>query len=364
MGVSVLDDPIVRAIGSLARRRCRLTAIALVAGALAVGTGPAAAQNPPAAERPGSARGAAAGPSRRPQQRPILPHRQRLTIPIVLARQLRDDPPPLSLLDLPPADRRHRGCQARHQGQQHDRPVPQSGVHARRDRAGEPRRAHQGRAGEGRRRARTSCSPTSTPATLLKLADAVADKGVLIINYGAPDDSLREEDCRANVMHSAPTRTMLADALAQYLVWKKWPRWLLVVGDAGEGQALRRRHPPRRQALRRQDRRGAHLQLSSAAAAAPTAATSRFSSRSPPSRKSAPDHDVLLVADEGNLFGDYFPYRTWDRAPRRRHRGPRAHELASRRSSCGAARNSRTASSAWPTAPCGRSTTTPGSPRA
>ena len=52
-----------------------------------------------------------------------------------------------------------------------------------------------------------------------------------------------------------------------------------------------------------------------AAAGAPTAATSRSSSRSRPSRKGAPDYDVLIVADEGNLFGDYFPYRTWNARP-------------------------------------------------
>ena len=39
------------------------------------------------------------------------------------------------------------------------------------------------------------------------------------------------------MLHTAPTRTMLADALAQYLVWKKWPHWLLVVGPHREGQA-------------------------------------------------------------------------------------------------------------------------------
>ncbi len=28
-----------------------------------------------------------------------------------------------------------------------------------------------------------------------------------------------------------------------------------------------------------------------------------------------PEHDVVVVADEGELFGDYFPYRTWDARP-------------------------------------------------
>ena len=48
---------------------------------------------------------------------------------------------------------------------------------------------------------------------LLKTADALRDNGTLLLNAGAIDDRLREEDCRANVIHVAPTRSMLADAL-------------------------------------------------------------------------------------------------------------------------------------------------------
>ena len=53
----------------------------------------------------------------------------------------------------------------------------------------------------------------------------------MFFNAGALDDRLREEDCRANVIHTAPTRSMLADGLAQYLAWKKWSRWFLVTGS-------------------------------------------------------------------------------------------------------------------------------------
>jgi ABC transporter substrate binding protein (PQQ-dependent alcohol dehydrogenase system) len=60
------------------------------------------------------------------------------------------------------------------------------------------------------------------PAALLQAADAVRDRSTVLLNAGAMDDSLREADCRPNVIHIAPTRSMLADALAQYLVWKQW----------------------------------------------------------------------------------------------------------------------------------------------
>src|SRR5262249_8353060 len=79
---------------------------------------------------------------------------------------------------------------------------------------------------------------------LVKAADAEAPRKLLVFNVGAIDDRLREEDCRANMIHVAPTRSMLADALTQYLVWKQWRRWLLVVGSHAEdklyGDALRR----------------------------------------------------------------------------------------------------------------------------
>src|SRR3984885_5581581 len=66
---------------------------------------------------------------------------------------------------------------------------------------------------------------------LLKAADAVRDRGTVVFNAGSIDDRLREQDCRANLIHTAPTRSMLADALAQYLVWKKWRKWMLVTGS-------------------------------------------------------------------------------------------------------------------------------------
>src|SRR5258708_19497665 len=65
------------------------------------------------------------------------------------------------------------------------------------------------------------------PAEVLAVADAARASGALVFNGGAPDDRLREEDCRANVIHVAPTRSMLTDALPQYLIWNQWTRCLL-----------------------------------------------------------------------------------------------------------------------------------------
>ena len=77
---------------------------------------------------------------------------------------------------------------------------------------------------------------------LLTLADALPQ--ALILNTGANDDRVRHEDCRANVLHLPPSRSMLTDALAQYLAWKRWDKVVLVTGrhpeDALYAQALER----------------------------------------------------------------------------------------------------------------------------
>ena len=157
------------------------------------------------------------------------------------------------------------------------------------------RRSAGGRAAQGRRCAR--------------------DRGTLFFNAGAIDDRLREEDCRANVIHTAPTRSMLADGLAQYLVWKQWRRWFLVVGSHARGQAFcRRAAPRRRRASARRSSRSASSRTP-AARAGPTAASCRSSARCRCSRRGAPAYDVLVAADESEVFAAYLPYRTWDPRP-------------------------------------------------
>src|SRR6202166_1493197 len=71
---------------------------------------------------------------------------------------------------------------------------------------------------------------------LLRVADAGQARGETLINASALDERLREQDCRGSLIHAAPTRSMLADGLAQYLVWKKWRKWvLLVVSHENDG---------------------------------------------------------------------------------------------------------------------------------
>ena len=149
---------------------------------------------------------------------------------------------------------------------------------------------------------------------LLALADAAKGKDVLLFNVSAADVRLRQEDCRANVLHTAPDVAMLADALAQYLVWKKWQRWFLVNGVFPEDQAYR-------DAIRRSAKRfGAEIVEERAYKETPGARRSdtgqqRIQQQMPVFTQAAPSYDVLIVADQREVFGPYLPFRTWDPRP-------------------------------------------------
>jgi ABC transporter substrate binding protein (PQQ-dependent alcohol dehydrogenase system) len=65
---------------------------------------------------------------------------------------------------------------------------------------------------------------------LLKVADLPALKNKIIFNVASRDDVLREESCRNNVLHTIPSRAMLTDAVAQFLLVKKWTSILLLSG--------------------------------------------------------------------------------------------------------------------------------------
>lgn len=149
---------------------------------------------------------------------------------------------------------------------------------------------------------------------LLKAADALRDRGTVLLNAGSIDDRLREQDCRANVIHIAPTRSMLADALAQYLVWKQWKRWLLV-GGSHEADKLYA------EALRRAAARfGAKIVQErtfedTGGARRTDSGVTLVQRQMPVFTQQAPAHDVLVAADESEVFASYLPYRTWDPRP-------------------------------------------------
>lgn len=149
---------------------------------------------------------------------------------------------------------------------------------------------------------------------ILALADRPDAADALLFNVRAEDDRLRNDDCRANVLHVMPSRAMKADALAQYLGWKKWNEWFLAygsgAGDLAFAEALRR--AANKFGLKIVDERPFEGD-------APSARTdtghAEIQKQMPVFTQGAEDHDVLVVADESDIFGEYLPYRTWEPRP-------------------------------------------------
>ncbi len=151
-------------------------------------------------------------------------------------------------------------------------------------------------------------------AELLAVADAARPSGALVFNAGAPDDSLRQEDCRADVIHVGPSRSMLTDGLAEYLIWKQWRRWLLVVGSHPEDQLLG-------DAYRRSAKKfGAKIveervYKDTGGGRRSDSGSVQTQQQMPVFTQNAPAYDVLVAADENEVFAGYLPYRTWDPRP-------------------------------------------------
>ncbi|MEM9761366.1 MAG: ABC transporter substrate-binding protein [Pseudomonadota bacterium] len=150
--------------------------------------------------------------------------------------------------------------------------------------------------------------------TLLALADRAAEDGAFVLNAQARDTVLRQEECRANVFHIAPSRAMLADGLAQYMVWKKWTDWVIVEGsnppDKAMGEAFA--NAAKKFGIDVVDR----LIFEDTGRARRSDSGHVLVQRQIPTfMQSADDHDVVVVADESAYFGSYMPYRTWSPRP-------------------------------------------------
>jgi ABC transporter substrate binding protein (PQQ-dependent alcohol dehydrogenase system) len=149
---------------------------------------------------------------------------------------------------------------------------------------------------------------------LLEIADLPEAKQAVILNTAAEDDELRTQECRANVFHIIPSRAMKADALAQYLTVKRWQRWVLVSGTGDADKAFAA-------AIRRAAKRFGN-KIVAERSYTYTAGSRRTDTGEAQIQKQMieltqrlPDYDIMIVADEGQVFGDYLPYRTWDPRP-------------------------------------------------
>ena len=137
---------------------------------------------------------------------------------------------------------------------------------------------------------------------LVALADAVKDVPAVLINVSAPDDMLRAEACRANVLHVYPSQAMLEDALGQYLAARKWRDVLVLQGPSPQDAAT-----------------AAAFQRSARKFGLQVVAIRPFTLSNDPRDREESNvalmtegigYDVVFVADSSNEVGRYIPYAT------------------------------------------------------
>lgn len=139
---------------------------------------------------------------------------------------------------------------------------------------------------------------------ILQLADLAETANKLIFDAVSRADELRNEFCRQNVLHILPSRAMRADALAQYMLKKRWQKWFLVTGPSEDDKRFS-------WALRRAAERFGLRIIAEKKWTHTYDARRTAQSDVPVFTQDVDDYDVLVVADEQGLFGEYFSYRTW-----------------------------------------------------
>jgi len=152
------------------------------------------------------------------------------------------------------------------------------------------------------------------PKDLIAVADLPEAKNSIVVNIRSSEDSLRQELCRSNVFHIIPDYAMRADALAQYLVWKKWPNWFVIRGNTAADKEYV-------EMIKRSAARFGGKVVGEKVYDLPPGARNTDSgyqqvqAQIPMETEGAPDHDVIWVANSDEGFGDYLMYRTYNPDP-------------------------------------------------
>ena len=141
------------------------------------------------------------------------------------------------------------------------------------------------------------------PAEQLLQLHQLNNNQALLFDVATRTDAFRHNQCLSNILHLLPSRAMRADALAQYMLKKRWNRWFLVTGNTAEDALYA-------QAIRRSAKRFG-MKIIAEKKWLHTYDARRTAQSDIPVFTQVDDYDVLVVADEQGLFGEYISYRSW-----------------------------------------------------
>ena len=141
------------------------------------------------------------------------------------------------------------------------------------------------------------------PDVLLAIADMPEAADDLFFNARSRAISLRDDGCRANVLHTAPSRLMLSDALMQFFNKRKWKQLFLIEGnrpgDIAYAEAMRR------------SAKKFQLKFVEEKQWIEDADMRRNAAQEVPVFTQARKYDAVVVTDEDQDFSQFILYNTW-----------------------------------------------------
>lgn len=138
----------------------------------------------------------------------------------------------------------------------------------------------------------------------------IAGDNALVINATARGTALRQEQCAANLLHTAPTQAIIADGVAQFAMWKKWPRWLLIHGSNPLDHELADAY--RRAAKKFGAKIVEEREFEDTGGSRRTDTGHVLVQRQIPLfTQDTEEHDVVIAADASDVFAAYLPFHMW-----------------------------------------------------
>lgn len=148
-------------------------------------------------------------------------------------------------------------------------------------------------------------APSQDLVTIADLPDA---QNRIVFNVAAGGSALRDDACRANLLHSGVSDLMRSDALIQFLSSKRWGRISIIAGP-------RQRDTDFMQAIQRSAAKF-RLQIVDDIVWDVDADMRRNAAQEVPIlTQNFKAHDVTMVIDTSDDFGRYIAYNTWQAKP-------------------------------------------------
>lgn len=140
--------------------------------------------------------------------------------------------------------------------------------------------------------------------TLIAINKWAQDKPVLIFNIANSADQLRTGQCVGSVLHTIPSDAMRGDALAQWLLYRRFTKVLIVQGQYPEDTALV-------DAFRRSAKRFGIKIIGHKTWAFNSDLRRSAGQEMPLFTQTSNDYDVVFVADRAKDFAEYLPFNTY-----------------------------------------------------